>query len=153
LAIGSALLQGYDVRLSGQDVGRATFSHRHAMLVCQQTDRVHIPLNHLDEKQNSFLEVNSKLFKFNKLIPHFRLPTVHWVKLQCLALNMGFPLNIQKDWSFGRFLNSQNWAKIEWNLKAQFGDFYNGAQIQIDTMIASGESNQNTNQYSKLIKF
>lgn len=37
LAIGSLLYQGYNVRISGQDVGRGTFSHRHAMLVDQST--------------------------------------------------------------------------------------------------------------------
>lgn len=35
MAFGSLLYQGYNVRLSGQDVGRGTFSHRHAMLVDQ----------------------------------------------------------------------------------------------------------------------
>ena len=37
MAIGSLLYQGYNVRLSGQDVGRGTFSHRHAMLVDQSS--------------------------------------------------------------------------------------------------------------------
>jgi probable 2-oxoglutarate dehydrogenase E1 component DHKTD1 len=37
LAIGSLLHQGYNVRLSGQDVGRGTFSQRHAILVDQST--------------------------------------------------------------------------------------------------------------------
>lgn len=35
LAIGTLLYQGYNVRISGQDIGRGTFSHRHAMLVDQ----------------------------------------------------------------------------------------------------------------------
>lgn len=37
LAIGSLLYQGYNVRISGQDIGRGTFSHRHTMLVDQST--------------------------------------------------------------------------------------------------------------------
>lgn len=37
LAFGSLLHEGYNVRISGQDVGRGTFSHRHAMLVDQST--------------------------------------------------------------------------------------------------------------------
>lgn len=37
LAIGTLLYQGYNVRISGQDIGRGTFSHRHAMLVDQST--------------------------------------------------------------------------------------------------------------------
>jgi probable 2-oxoglutarate dehydrogenase E1 component DHKTD1 len=39
------MLEGYDVRISGQDVGRGTFSHRHAMLVNQKTEGVIVPLN------------------------------------------------------------------------------------------------------------
>lgn len=39
------MLEGTDVRISGQDVGRGTFSHRHAMLVNQQTEGVVVPLN------------------------------------------------------------------------------------------------------------
>lgn len=37
--------EGYDIRISGQDVGRGTFSQRHAMLVNQQTEGVVVPLN------------------------------------------------------------------------------------------------------------
>lgn len=39
------MLEGCDVRISGQDVGRGTFSHRHAMLVDQHTESVIVPLN------------------------------------------------------------------------------------------------------------
>jgi len=39
------MLDGTDVRISGQDVGRGTFSHRHAMLVNQRTEGVIVPLN------------------------------------------------------------------------------------------------------------
>ena len=49
---------GFNVRLSGQDVGRGTFSHRHAMIVCQQSDSAYIPLNHLSPEQSAFLEVD-----------------------------------------------------------------------------------------------
>jgi probable 2-oxoglutarate dehydrogenase E1 component DHKTD1 len=45
MAFGSLMLEGYDVRISGQDVGRGTFSHRHAMLVNQKTEGVIVPLN------------------------------------------------------------------------------------------------------------
>lgn len=48
---------GYNVRLSGQDVGRGTFSHRHAMLVDQSTNNIYIPLNGISDKQTGFLEV------------------------------------------------------------------------------------------------
>lgn len=39
------MLEGVDIRISGQDVGRGTFSHRHAMLVDQKTEGVIVPLN------------------------------------------------------------------------------------------------------------
>lgn len=38
---------GFNVRISGQDVGRATFSHRHGMLVDQETNEVYVPMNDL----------------------------------------------------------------------------------------------------------
>lgn len=41
LAIGTLLYQGYNVRISGQDIGRGTFSHRHAMLVDQSTGGIY----------------------------------------------------------------------------------------------------------------
>lgn len=47
LAFGTLLKEGYPVRLSGQDVGRGTFSHRHAVWVDQETEDRYIPLNHL----------------------------------------------------------------------------------------------------------
>ncbi|RXG72744.1 putative 2-oxoglutarate dehydrogenase E1 component DHKTD1, mitochondrial [Armadillidium vulgare] len=62
LAMASLLHQGYDVRISGEDVGRGTFSQRHCMLVDQESDEIYIPLNHMTENQTSFLEVaNSTL--------------------------------------------------------------------------------------------
>mgnify|MGYP002385242294 CR=1 FL=1 len=45
---------GHGVRISGQDVGRGTFSHRHIMLVDQNTDETYIPLNSLAPEQVSF---------------------------------------------------------------------------------------------------
>ncbi|XP_071800506.1 2-oxoadipate dehydrogenase complex component E1-like [Asterias amurensis] len=62
MAVGSLLYQGYNVRISGQDVGRGTFSHRHAMLVDQTDDSVYVPLNHITPEQKAFYEVaNSPL--------------------------------------------------------------------------------------------
>ena len=54
-------LTGYHVRFSGQDVGRGTFSHRHTMLVDQQTDEMFVPLNNMSEQQKGFLEVFSTI--------------------------------------------------------------------------------------------
>lgn len=65
--MGTLLLSGNDVRISGQDVGRGTFSHRHAMLVDQKTEKVTVPLNEFEtdvatEKERGRLELaNSSL--------------------------------------------------------------------------------------------
>ena len=66
---------GHNVRISGQDVGRGTFSHRHVMVVCQDSDKMYIPLNHMYKDQSSFLEVNSLcIIKVNVSLPlPFRL--------------------------------------------------------------------------------
>ncbi|XP_050405927.1 2-oxoadipate dehydrogenase complex component E1 [Patella vulgata] len=62
LSIGSLLYQGFNVRICGQDVGRGTFSHRHAMVIDQQTDDMYIPLNNISDTQQAFFEVaNSAL--------------------------------------------------------------------------------------------
>ena len=61
LAYATLLIEKYDVRLTGQDVGRGTFSHRHAMLHNQLNDDVYIPLQHLDEKQGELQLFNSLL--------------------------------------------------------------------------------------------
>ena len=46
------------MRISGQDVGRGTFSHRHVMLVDQKTNEMYIPLNYLKDDQMGHLEVS-----------------------------------------------------------------------------------------------
>ncbi|XP_064535952.1 probable 2-oxoglutarate dehydrogenase E1 component DHKTD1 homolog, mitochondrial [Drosophila montana] len=57
LAIGSLMYQGHNVRISGEDVGRGTFSHRHAMLVDQQTNEMYVPLNHMEGGKGGKLEL------------------------------------------------------------------------------------------------
>ncbi len=64
LAFGSLLLEGNRVRLSGQDVERGTFSHRHAVLHNQGSDAVHCPLNSLGPNQAPFLACNSPLSEY-----------------------------------------------------------------------------------------
>lgn len=48
ICAGSLMYQGHNVRLSGEDVGRGTFSHRHVMLVDNKSNEMYIPLNTLD---------------------------------------------------------------------------------------------------------
>ncbi|VUD56729.1 2-oxoglutarate dehydrogenase E1 component [Thalassocella blandensis] len=54
LAYATLLKQGYLVRITGQDVGRGTFSHRHAVVHNQKNGDTYIPLEHLEEDQPSF---------------------------------------------------------------------------------------------------
>lgn len=54
LAYASLLADGYPVRLTGQDVGRGTFSHRHAVIHNQKDGSPYIPLQHLDPEQANF---------------------------------------------------------------------------------------------------
>jgi 2-oxoglutarate dehydrogenase E1 component len=62
LAFGSLMREGYDIRLSGQDVERGTFSQRHSVLYDQETEQRFVPLNHLQENQKTEYEViNSML--------------------------------------------------------------------------------------------
>lgn len=61
LAFGSLLVEGRKVRLSGQDVGRGTFSHRHCVWVDQETEEKYIPLNNITTNQARFEVVDSLL--------------------------------------------------------------------------------------------
>jgi len=108
LAIGSLLVEGYNVRISGQDVGRGTFSQRHAMLVCQDTEKVHIPLNSLSNSQGHLEVANSSLSEL-------------------AVLGFEYGLSIESPYTLSIW-------------EAQFGDFFNSAQVIIDTYISSGET-------------
>ena len=61
LAIGTLCAEGTHVRLSGQDSGRGTFSHRHAVLVDQETEQRYIPINHIRDGQAPFEIIDSPL--------------------------------------------------------------------------------------------
>ncbi|EGC36599.1 oxoglutarate dehydrogenase [Dictyostelium purpureum] len=63
MAVGSLMKQGYNVRISGQDVGRGTFSQRHFNLHDQATDRVYQPLNNMGAS-GKLEVVNSNLSEF-----------------------------------------------------------------------------------------
>lgn len=61
LAFATLLSEGHHVRLSGQDCGRGTFSHRHAVFVDQDNEQKYIPLDHVYEGQAFFEPVDSPL--------------------------------------------------------------------------------------------
>jgi len=64
LAYGTLLDQNYNVRISGQDVERGTFSHRHAILKTEKTEKEFIPLNNISKDQGSFQIYNSSLSEY-----------------------------------------------------------------------------------------
>ena len=64
LAYGSLLKESYNVRVSGQDVERGTFSHRHAILKTELTEENFIPLNNISKFQGKFEIYNSSLSEY-----------------------------------------------------------------------------------------
>ncbi|MAP81818.1 MAG: 2-oxoglutarate dehydrogenase E1 component [Aequorivita sp.] len=64
LAYGSLLSEGHDVRISGQDVERGTFSHRHAVIKVEDSEEEVVLLNRLKEQQANFYIYNSLLSEY-----------------------------------------------------------------------------------------
>jgi 2-oxoglutarate dehydrogenase E1 component len=67
LAYSSILNEGKNVRISGQDSERGTFSHRHAALVIEDTDKKYFPLKNIGEQQGQFHVYNSSLSEYGVL--------------------------------------------------------------------------------------
>jgi len=67
LAYGSLLLEGKDVRMTGQDVRRGTFSHRHAVLFDAETNKPYHTLNHISDEQAQMMIYNSLLSEYGVL--------------------------------------------------------------------------------------
>jgi 2-oxoglutarate dehydrogenase E1 component len=111
LAYASLLAAGVPVRLTGQDAGRGTFTHRHAVLHDQNREKwdagTHIPLQHVSDNQAPFTVIDSVLSE---------------------EAVLGF--------EYG-YASTQPHGLTLW--EAQFGDFVNGAQVVIDQFISSAE--------------
>lgn len=64
LAYGSLIIEGSHVRITGQDCKRGTFSHRHAVLFDQETEKEYTSLNHISGNQGKLEVVNSSLSEY-----------------------------------------------------------------------------------------
>lgn len=67
MAYGSLLVEGHNVRLSGQDSERGTFSHRHAVLKAEDSEEEFMMLNHINDNQARFAVYNSLLSEYGVL--------------------------------------------------------------------------------------
>ena len=117
LAYASILEDGYDVRLSGQDAGRGTFSHRHVTLHDQSRARTHIPMQYLADDGGGGNNGNGvgKYLVINSFLSEEAV----------LAFEYGYATTEPR-------------TLVIW--EAQFGDFVNGAQVVIDQFISSGQA-------------
>ena len=64
LAYGSLMMEGYNIRISGQDVERGTFSHRHAVLKVEESEEEIILHNNIKERDGDFFIYNSLLSEY-----------------------------------------------------------------------------------------
>ncbi len=120
LAYAALLNDGFNIRLSGQDSGRGTFFHRHAVWHNQLKNQAYVPLRNLIRKNSPA----SKAFDKEQSAGNFLVIDSLLSEEAVLAFEYGYA-------------STDPETLVIW--EAQFGDFANNAQVVIDQFISAGE--------------
>jgi multifunctional 2-oxoglutarate metabolism enzyme len=142
IAFGSLLAEGFRVRLSGQDVGRGTFSHRHAVIHDNVTGEPYVPLNALrhdvpsTQVADPVMIDNALTHETNESVAEASFSVYDSLLSEYGVLGFDYGFSVADPGSL-----------VVW--EAQFGDFMNGAQIIIDQFLSSAE--EKWGQHSGLV--
>jgi 2-oxoglutarate decarboxylase len=125
LAIGSLLVEGVDVRLTGQDTRRGTFSQRHAVLVDYATGAEFVPLAHIPETLDRLGRGGGAVGPTTaEETGRFTIRDSLLSEYAAVGFEYGYSVEAPE-------------ALVAW--EAQFGDFVNGAQIIIDNFLVAAD--------------
>jgi multifunctional 2-oxoglutarate metabolism enzyme len=122
LAIGSLMYEGVNVRLTGQDTRRGTFSHRHAVLVDYSNGEEYIPLSHI---RDGLHRIGADALEPAGAMGNFTVRDSLLSEYAAVGFEYGYSVEAPE-------------ALVAW--EAQFGDFANGAQIIIDNFMVAAEN-------------
>ena len=131
LAIGSLMYQGVNVRLTGQDTRRGTFSHRHAVLVDYANGEEYVPLAHI---RDGLRRIGADQLEPAGEMGNFTVRDSLLSEYAAVGFEYGYSVEAPE-------------TLVAW--EAQFGDFVNGAQIIIDNFLVAAENKWA--QYSGLV--
>ncbi len=122
LAIGSLMYEGVNVRLTGQDTRRGTFSHRHAVLVDYANGEEYVPLAHI---RDGLRRIGAAELEPAGEMGNFTVRDSLLSEYAAVGFEYGYSVEAPE-------------ALVAW--EAQFGDFANGAQIIIDNFLVAAEN-------------
>ncbi len=122
LAIGSLMYEGVNVRLTGQDTRRGTFSHRHSVLVDYSNGEEYVPLAHI---RDGLHRIGADTLEPAGEMGNFTVRDSLLSEYAAVGFEYGYSVEAPE-------------ALVAW--EAQFGDFANGAQIIIDNFLVAAEN-------------
>ena len=121
LAIGSLMYEGVNVRLTGQDTRRGTFSHRHSVLVDYANGDEYVPLAHI---RDGLSRIGADSLEPSGEMGNFTVRDSLLSEYAAVGFEYGYSVEAPE-------------ALVAW--EAQFGDFVNGAQIIVDNFVVAAE--------------